>query len=125
MADLFSRDRLRNEARLRSANRGISDNIQSIAELRQEVETLRKVVRYLIFQQVRGEPLALEEEPIRTWLGLPVEATAEQAMELLMRSQAKVVGTSACPSCGAQLQDLEGIRHEQCPWCGARMDSED
>jgi hypothetical protein len=122
MADVFRH--IRTEARLKASGQGISDNLQSIAEIRQEVEMLRKVVRYLIFQQVRGEELAVDEEPIRTWLGLPEDATVEQVMEQLWRSQAIVTGTSACPACGAQIQNLEGVSNEQCPWCGASLDDE-
>lgn len=123
MADMFDR-RGANKASLRAAHQGISDNIQSMAEMRQELEQLRRVVRNLIFSQVRGEPIALHEDPIRTWLGLPMETTPEQAMERLLRTQAKVVGTSACPTCGAQVQDLEGVKNERCQWCGASLETE-
>ncbi len=121
MADMFDSRRGQNKASLRAAHQGITDNIQSLAEMRQELEMLRKVVRHLIFQQVRGEPLEVHEDPVRTWLGLPVDTTAEQALDALMRSQARVIGKTACPTCGAQVQDREGVTNEVCQWCGARL----
>ncbi len=124
MSDSIRRHDARAVASMRAAHQGISDNIQSLAEVRQELEMLRRVVRTMVYAQVSGEALALHEDPVSTWLGLPVGATPEQAMERLLRTQAKVVGTSACPSCGAQIQDLEGIANEQCQWCGARLEQE-
>ncbi len=123
MADMFDHQRRQSRASLRAAHQGVSDNIQSLSEIRQELEALRKVVRHLVFMQVRGEPLDLTEDPIRTWLALPVETTPEQAMQQLMRTQAKVIGTSACSSCGAQIQDLEGVTNEVCQWCGATLET--
>jgi len=123
MADKFDK-RPASKSSLRAAQQGITDNIQSLAEMRQELEALRRVVRHLVFQQVREEPLTLHEDPIRTWLGLPVDTTPEQAMERLLRTQAKVVGTSACPGCDAQIQDLEGVSNEACQWCGASLETE-
>ena len=79
------------------------------------------MLRQLIFAQVQGQPLELHEDPIRTWLGLPVDITAEQAMDALVRSQARVLGTAACPECGARVQDKEGLEDEACPWCGASL----
>jgi hypothetical protein len=124
MADMFNRNNVRGSASLRAAHQGIGDNLQSLAELRQEVETQRRVLMHLLFVQAQGQPLALHEDPIRTWLGLPGDATPEQAIERLTRSQAKVIGTTACPNCGAQVQDLEGVAQEQCQWCGASVDEE-
>jgi len=127
MSDFFDRhDRRHAETRaeIRSLNQGVADGMLSAAELRQQVEALQRVVMQLVWAQVRGEPLALHEEPLRTWLGLPQGVTAEQALDRLRRSQAKVLGHSACPSCGAQVQDKEGITDEGCPWCGARLQTE-
>jgi hypothetical protein len=121
MADMFNRNTARGGASLRAAHQGIGDNLQSLAELRQELDIQRRVLMHLVYRQAQGEPLALHEDPIRTWLGLPGDATPEQAMERLTRSQAKVIGTSTCPSCGAQVQDLEGVTNEHCQWCGASL----
>lgn len=124
MADMFNRTNARSSASLRAAHQGIGDNLQSLAELRQEVEFQRRVLMYLVYKQALGEPLALNEDPVRTWLGLPGDATPEQAMEHLTRSHAKVIGISACPDCGAQVQDREGVSNEQCQWCGASLGGE-
>jgi hypothetical protein len=124
MPDLFDRRPPPDASTLRSLSQGVADGMLSAAELRVQVDRLQRVVEQLVYCQVRGEPLALHEEPFRTWLGLPVGISAEAAMEHLWRSRAKVLGTSACPACGAQVQDKEGILDEVCPWCGAKLQTE-
>jgi hypothetical protein len=124
MSKLSHHANIANAGSVRAAHQGITDNIQSLAEIRQEVEAQRRVLLHLIFKQCQGQPLEPHEDPIRTWLGLPKDATMEMAMERLHRTQAKVVGTSACPSCGAQIQALEGVTVDQCQWCGAMLTSE-
>jgi hypothetical protein len=121
MSDFYNKQ---TSVRTRALGQGVTENFQSLAELRQELETLRKVVMRMVWCQVQGEPLALNEDPLRTWLGLPQDATPEEALTRLQRSQAKVLGTSACPSCGAQIQDKEGVANEWCPWCGAKLDDQ-
>ncbi len=123
MSDLFDRRNPSTQAALRSTRQGVADNLQSTAELRQEVEMMRRVLMHLVYCQAKGEPVALHEEPLRAWLGLPTNATAEQAMDRLARTQAKVLGTATCPGCDAQVQDKEGITDEVCPWCGMQLET--
>ncbi len=75
MADMFNRNTARGGASLRAAHQGIGDNLQSLAELRQELDIQRRVLMHLVYR----------------------------------------------PSCGAQVQDLEGVTNEHCQWCGASL----
>lgn len=122
MSDRFDRKSAPSAASFHAMGQSVTEGAQTTAELRQEVDALRRVLTRIIWCQLRGEPLALHEDPLRTWLGLPLDATPEQALERLARSQAKVIGTTACPTCGAQIQDKEGITNESCPWCGATLE---
>jgi hypothetical protein len=125
MSDIFDRKGATARGPLRGIASGVPDGMQSLSELRQEVEAQRRVLLHLVHCQARGEALALHEDPLRLWLGLPLGATPEQAMDRLVRSQAKVLGTSACPSCGARIQEKEGVAPEACPWCGAEPADEE
>ena len=124
MSDFFKSNQPTSQAALRSMRQGVADNLQSTAELRQEVEMMRRVLMHLVFQQARGETAALHEDPIRSWLGMPTNVTAEEALDRLSRTQAKVLGTATCPGCGAQVQDKEGITDEVCPWCGMQLETQ-
>jgi len=121
MPEPFSRQHPTDAATLRAMSQGVADNMLSAAELRLALDALQRVVLHMVHCQVRGEPLALHEEPLRSWLGLPAGVTPEEAADRLHRSQARVIGRSACPACGAQVQDKEGITDEVCPWCGAML----
>ena len=103
---------------------GMSQSMQSAAEQRIQLEQLRAVLLRLVYCHVRGEELPLHEEPLRSFLDLPQDVTAEAALQRLMRSQARVLGATSCKACGAQVQDLEGITDEDCPWCGAKVETE-
>ncbi len=123
MSDFFDRNSRTTNAAMRSMRQGVADNLQSTAELRQEVEMMRRVLMHLVWCQTKGEALALHEEPVRSWLNMPTNVTPEEALDRLTRSQAKVLGTSTCPNCGAQVQDKEGITDEVCPWCGKQLET--
>jgi len=99
----------------------VFDTMQGVAELRVEVKQLRTAIAQVLLAQVQGRPIALHEDPIRSFLGLPANATPEEALERLVRSQARVIGKITCGKCGAAVQDLEGVKTERCPFCGEAL----
>ncbi len=117
--DWFDGDRFR----FRRMDEAAGHTMQGMAHLRQELRELRAVVLKLMLCSVRGEELPLEEEPFRGFLHLPESATRQQAMERLMRSQARVLGKLTCPGCGGIVQDKEGVLNETCSWCGYQLKS--
>ena len=99
-------------------------SMQGVAELQAEVRTLRSVLLHMLACQAQDKPVALHEEPLRSFLHLPVDITAEQALGRLARQQARVLGTVTCPHCGAAVQDREGVTDELCQWCGKPIATE-
>lgn len=100
------------------------DTVQRVAELRAEIRTLKAVILHLVACQVQNSPVCLHEDPMRGWLGLQEGSTPEQALERLLRTQARVLGKVRCPACGAVIPDREGIHDERCVWCGAHATTE-
>jgi hypothetical protein len=100
------------------------DTMQRVNELRAEIRSLRAVLLHVVSCMAQGQQVAVHEEPIRHWLGLPEGVTPEQAIERLVRTQARVLGNVRCPSCGAVVPDREGVHDERCIWCGATVETE-
>ena len=117
MSDLFN-------SRRHGVPQQVFDTMQGVAELRAENRQLKAVLAHILLCQAQGRPVVLHEDPVRTFLGLPLQATPEDAMERLVRSQARVIGRLVCPKCAATVQDLEGVKTERCPYCGEALASE-
>lgn len=116
MSEFWSRDPARKADRVSSAETVAT--MQGVAELKAEVRQLRAVLFHVLSSSVQGQPVVLHEDPIRSFLNLPLNATPEEARDRLVRSQARVVGRLSCPKCGALVQDREGIADEKCQFCG-------
>lgn len=102
----------------------VFDTMQGVAEIRAEIRQIRAVISHMLLCQAQGRPPVLHEEPIRSFLALPALATAEDALDRLVRSQARAIGKLTCGRCHAQVQDLEGVKVERCPYCGDALSSD-
>ena len=93
----------------------------TLHRLQQEVESLRQIVLHLLHCQANGESADLNLKAIRGALYLSEEASTEEVLERLRRTQATVEGTMACPSCKSMVEVRTGVT-PRCGFCGAEFD---
>lgn len=119
----FSWDRMQ-DRQISMHGRDMAESMRSINEMRMEIQALRAVLLHVLASLAQGEEVALHQDPVRGFLDLPEDVTPEQALDRLLRFQARVVGKVSCPECGATIQDREGIHDEVCQWCGSTLQTE-
>ena len=93
----------------------------TLHRLQREVESLRQIVLHLLHCQANGENVDLNLKAIRGTLYLSEEASTEDVLEKLRRTQATVEGTQACPSCNSMVEIRTGVT-PRCGFCGAEFD---
>ena len=92
----------------------------TLHRLQQEVESLRQIVLHLLHCQANGESADLNRKAIRSALYLSEEASTEEVLEKLRRTQAAVEGKQACPSCNSMVEIRTGVT-PRCDFCGTEF----
>ena len=99
---------------------GYQADFDTLHRLQREVEGLRQIVLHLLHCQANGESTDLNRKAIRSALFLSEEASTEEVLEKLRRTQAAVEGKQACPSCSSMVEIRSGVT-PRCDFCGTEF----
>lgn len=108
---------------LRAAGENAADLMQTRSELLARIDKLESLVGFLTARLLSGEGFKANDEPVLRFFGISNKNPDPMKM-IRARSQAragKILGVVECPSCGSNVQDLEGVTEETCGFCGAKV----
>ena len=100
-----------------SKSSGFQVEFDNLHRLQREVEGLRQIVLHLLHCQANGESADLNLKAIRSALYLSEDASTEEVLARLKRTQAAVEGKQACPSCQSMVEIRAGVT-PRCGFCG-------
>ena len=122
MSDIFD-FRTRSE-RLASETR--AQDLATVSELRAHIERLEGLLGYVTAKLLTGQPLDARDAPVLDFFGIsdknpnPLKMIRER---VAMRT-GRILGRVECPSCGSNVNDVEGVLEETCTFCGATVKTE-
>ncbi|HEX8699203.1 MAG TPA: hypothetical protein VF815_10235 [Myxococcaceae bacterium] len=109
--------RARTQLNVEAIQQALRDAQSDLARLTEQLRLQRKVIEKLV-QFVAdtggaGQEL-LKDKEVRELLNLAPEQPGS----------GRVVGKLRCPACNSVVDDKEGVKNEQCPWCGEQLSSQ-
>lgn len=97
---------------------------RSIVQLRAEVQALRAVVLSMLAAWMQGTAPDLQAEPFQSFLGGASAGDPATTIHRLIAQAGVTLGKVNCPTCGAMVDDREGITDELCIFCGGTVPTE-
>jgi uncharacterized protein with PIN domain len=105
----------------------IGDNKVEIKRTQEDVQSLERMLVYIIGRMVMGQEVSLADPVIKEFFHVneDEENPDKTVLEILgkIRHGADPRLTK-CPKCGAAVRDLADVHDEVCMWCGHQLHTE-
>ena len=104
------------------AERTANEVAETKAEARVRLDRIESLLGYVTSKILLGQPLLAADTPILDFFGISSKNPDPIAMIRARGAKyGKKLGVVECPSCGSNVQDIEGVLDETCGFCGAKV----
>ncbi|HUU02500.1 MAG TPA: hypothetical protein VM425_13745 [Myxococcota bacterium] len=102
----------------------IGDNKLGVKKAQEDVQSLERILVYLLGKLVMDQEISIADPVIREFLHVDEKDTSPDRAILEILGKIKHGADprlAKCPKCGAAVRDLPDIHDEVCQWCGHRL----
>ena len=105
----------------------IGDNKLGVKKAQEDVQSLERILVYLLGKLVMDQEISIADPVIREFLHVDEKDTSPDRAILEIIGKIKHGADprlTKCPKCGAAVRDLPDVHDEVCQWCGHRLHTE-